>query len=233
MTRTRRIAVPVAAGTAIGFALVLLVGCTSSGSGSAAQGPGPSDPPVSASPTDAAPSNGIVTTPLPTGTGAPTSVPVVVPTGTKAPYPTPGRDGGAPQANQRSVLKSLPGSTAAKCQVVRNRRDVLSGSMGAGNFQQARQQFKTDYGTTEVPMLNMYAIPEHAGHLKKVTAVINPRGAGQSTRVTSKTVEPADAYRYFAMQLPVRKPGTYRISLRSGHDSGCFIVTFKGSRKSG
>jgi hypothetical protein len=207
---------------AIAIATAALAACTSSGgapatdSGSATQ---------SAS-TGTSAASGPSPTDTPAGpTGAPTSVPVVVPTGTKAPFPTPGKEP-SKQPNQTKVLNALPGSSAASCAVVHNQRDLRAGSVGAGNFQNMHADFKSSYGKTEVPELNMYLIPQHAKHMRKVTATVDPFGSGQTRTVKSTSVEDAEASRYYALQLPVAKPGKYRLTFAAGQDHGCFVVSF-------
>lgn len=152
---------------------------------------------------------------------------MAVPTGTKARYPTPGKD---PElvADQSSVLDSLPGSSSQACGEVGGHTDLRAGSIAAGNFQSAQHDFRAGYGKTEGVELNIYVIPQNARHLHKVQATVRPLGGGQALTVTSTAVEQADVSRYFAVQLPVSRPGTYRLTFVTGADRGCFIATFHG-----
>jgi hypothetical protein len=213
---------------AMALAVAGVTACTSAGdnppgrAGSAATPANPAATPGSSSGTTPRPAG----TTAPAGTGAPTSVPVVVPTGTKAPYPTPGKVP-AEQPNQASVLASLPGRKSSSCAVVRGARDVRAGSVAAGNFQSVRQYFRSNYGKTETTEIPMYVIPQHAGHLSRMTARIAALGEGTSRTLSSKSVEAADAYRYFAVQLPIARPGKYRLTFVSGQDRGCFLISLK------
>jgi hypothetical protein len=154
-------------------------------------------------------------------------VPVVVPTGTKAPYPTPGKQPPL-QANQTSVLNSLPGSSSQSCGNVGNHTDLRAGAVAAGDFRTARHDFRAGYGKTESVQLNMYVIPQHARHMHKVRATIQPVGGGQAQTVTSTSVEQADTSRYFAVQIPMSRPGTYKFTFVTGQDRGCFVASFQG-----
>lgn len=236
---TSLIALPMAAAIA-----AALVACSSTGSGPGApNSPRPAVPytpttstPSGSSPTtsqaDAAPSDpGAGPGPAQShsrdrGTpGAPTSEPNPVPSGAKAPYPTPGKDP-AMQPDQSSVLDSLPGSSSRSCGRVGDHTDLRAGSIAAGNFQTAQHDFRAGYGKTEGVELNMYVIPQNARHLHEVHATIEPVSGGQVQTVTSTSVEQADVSRYFAVQLPVSRPGTYKLTFATGADHGCFIATF-------
>jgi hypothetical protein len=202
--------------------------CTSSGSSPSAgtTGAATSTNAAATSESSSDVTHGSSGTAAPTGAGAPTSIPVVVPTGTKAPYPTPGKEPGK-QPNQTSVLASLPGRSASSCAVVRSARDVRAGSVAAGNFESIRHYFRTNYGKREITEIPMYVIPQHAGHLRSVTARVAELGVGTSRTMSFKSIEDADAYRYFSLQLPIARPGKYRLTFISGHDRGCFVVSLK------
>jgi hypothetical protein len=217
-----------------------LVACSSSGGTPAASDsvnpPAPTDSTASTHAGSGPAHTGTASSgPRPTGTRshqrrpgrptAPTSVPIVVPTGTKAPYPTPGKDP-ALQADQSAVLDSLPGSSSPSCGHADGHTDLRAGSVAAGNFQTAQHDFRTGYGKSESVELNLYVIPQHAGHLHKVTTTVEPLGGGHPQTVTSGSVEQAEASRYFAVQIAMGRPGTYRFTFVSGPDRGCFIASF-------
>ncbi|HET6876606.1 MAG TPA: hypothetical protein VFH38_03675 [Jatrophihabitans sp.] len=158
----------------------------------------------------------------PAGTGGP---PAGHRSGRPAPYPTPGT-GPAALKDQTSVLDALPGNASGACAVVGNRRDVRSGGVAAGNFAAARRSFAKQYRKTEVPEMNMYVIPRTAVGNHRVRVMIDPLGRGPTTTAASTQVEQADAARYFALMLPIERPGTYRLTMRSAGGSGCFNVSF-------
>lgn len=144
---------------------------------------------------------------------------------TSAPYPTPGRSPSA-VTNQTAVLASLPGSAKAACAQVGSHTDIRSGGIGMGNFQTAKRGFSTQIGHTEVPQLNFYIIPQHTKHLTSAAVRVDPPGSAKASTVRTKQVEEADAYRYFALVLPIRAAGSYRLTVTSGTDQGCFSVSF-------
>lgn len=142
-----------------------------------------------------------------------------------APFPTPGRD--PEQAtDQSSVLASLPGSTSSSCASVGSHTDLRSGAVAAGNFAHARAQYAQTVASTEVPTVDLYVIPAHATKLTSLTITVDPTGTGPTTTLTSKSVEQADTWSYFAVQLPVPAAGGYQLTMVSGPDRGCFLVTF-------
>jgi hypothetical protein len=141
------------------------------------------------------------------------------------PYPTPGRDP-SQAADQSTVLASLPGSTSSTCENVGSYTDLRSGSIAAGNFAHARAQYTESAALTPVPQVDLYAIPRHAAMLTTLTITVDPTGAGPTKTLTSTSVQQADAWTYFAVQLPVPAPGGYQITMVSGADRGCFLVTF-------
>jgi hypothetical protein len=129
-------------------------------------------------------------------------------------------------ADQSSVLAGIPGSTSTACENVGSHTDLRSGSIAAGNFAHARAQYTQTAATTPVPALDLYVIPQHAAELTTLTITIDPTGAGPTKTLTSKSVEQADAWSYFAVQLPVPAPGGYQLTMVSGPDRGCFLITF-------
>lgn len=130
------------------------------------------------------------------------------------------------QTNQTSVLQSLPGSASSTCGAVHeSTTDLRVGSMAAGNWKSARADFHKQYGTTEVPELSMYAIPQNVKHLKSLKLTVTPQGGAAKT-VTVKGLQSADVWSYFALQVPIPKPGTYRLTMVAGANKGCFDVTF-------
>jgi hypothetical protein len=141
------------------------------------------------------------------------------------PYPTPGRDP-SQAADQSTVLASLPGTTSATCEDVGSHTDLRSGSIAAGNFAHARAQYTQTVASTEVPELDLYVIPQHAAKLTTLTITMDPTDSGATKTLTSTSVQQADAWSYFAVQLPVPAPGGYQLTMVSGADRGCFLVTF-------
>jgi hypothetical protein len=128
--------------------------------------------------------------------------------------------------DQSSVLGALPGSSSTSCATVGTHTDLRSGSVAMGNFVLAGKQYRTEARKSGIPEVGLYLIPQHAKHLKRATLTLDPRGSGKSKTITTRSVEDTDTSRYFAVQLPVAAPGTYQLSVVSGQDHGCYVVTF-------
>jgi hypothetical protein len=146
------------------------------------------------------------------------------PTKTTVPHLRPG-SGAGPRSNQTQVLDSLPGSDAADCADVGSRADVRSGSMAAGNFRIARSKYAAEAGRSEAPELFLYVIPQRPKHLHKLTVSVDP-ASGPTRTVTSTSMERADVWRYFAVDVPIARAGAYRLTMVSGSNKGCFDVMF-------
>lgn len=145
-----------------------------------------------------------------------------------APYPTPaGGKVAVRHQNQSTVLNALPGTRAASCAPVGDRTDMRSGAVAAGNFVVARKSYVEQVPITEVPTVFLYLIPEHAGRLSAATVRVANVASGTAQTVTSTSVQQAEDWRYFALQIPVRSPGRYRLTMTAGEDRGCFELTFK------
>lgn len=157
-------------------------------------------------------------------TGATSGTTTAPPTKTTVPHLRPGR-GAGPRSNQTRVLDSLPGSGAAGCAAVGSRADVRAGSVAAGNFRIARSKYAAEAGRSEVPELFLYVIPQRTKHLHKLTVSVDPV-SGPTRTVTSTSVERADVWRYFAVDIPIARAGAYRLTMVSGANRGCFDVTF-------
>lgn len=130
------------------------------------------------------------------------------------------------------MLDSLPGSGRSSCATVGRRGDVRSGGLAMGNFGQARAAFARGSGIERDPV-PMYVIPRHSGAMDGVTVTLRRVSGGAATRTRSTSVETADVWKYYAVQLPVRSAGTYRLNVVSGPDHGCFVVTFGRSKRDG
>lgn len=173
-------------------------------------------------------STGTAETPTTTPTNAQRSTtpkygPPQEPTATLSPIAT------ANPANQAAVLNSLPGSTKQNsCQVVGDQRDVRSGTIAAGNFAVARQQYsKLASPSHRTAQVFLYIIPQRASSMSGVTLRMTPlSGSGKSTVTTVKTVDTANDWRYYSAELNVPGPGKWRLSAASGPNAGCFDVTF-------
>jgi hypothetical protein len=98
--------------------------------------------------------------------------------------------------------------------------------MAAGNFTVARRSYAARAGHSEAAEVFLYAIPRDPEGMHRVTVTVDAP-SGPSHTITSTSVEHADVWRYFAVHLPIAEAGTYRLTMVSGTDKGCFQVRFK------
>lgn len=141
--------------------------------------------------------------------------------------PTPGPVSTAKPDNQTTVLESLSGSSSPRCAPVGKRTDVRSGRIAIGNFATARKQYKKEAPSKEQPEVFLYVIPEHSKKMRNLTLTVKPiTGEGKSRTIKSNSVEQAEMWNYYAVNLPISAPGSYRLTAVSGADKGCFEVRF-------
>lgn len=181
------------------LAIVVLAGCT-------AEDGGDTSASADSSPT---PSAG-VQQPL-----NPTQVPPIETKPPVAPTNEPGR--------QDSVLDSLPGKEDAGCVQVEDARDVRSETMAAGNFVDARAQFK-ESAKSEIPF---YFIPAALEDDAELVIRLTQVGGSGEDEIRSSVVEMADQWQYFPMRFAIPSAGTWRIEATAGaNSSGCWEVAF-------
>lgn len=127
-------------------------------------------------------------------------------------------------ATQDAVLDSLPGSAATACATVGSQRDVRAGSMGAGNFVDARAAYRRDpgYGSS----IPLYFIPRDVGDSPKVTVTVARPDGSDSTTFVSTELSRFDLWQYYVMRVSVPSDGAWRISAVAGKNKGCFETDF-------
>ena len=126
------------------------------------------------------------------------------------------------------MLDRLPGSAGDACVAVGDRRDVRSGGIGAGPFDEARTSFadQTESGTPA--QVSLYFIPANGpGSKPGLTVTMDNTTTGATQTLHETTTADADVWTFFQTEIPVPAPGKYRIRATSGGDSGCFLVTFR------
>lgn len=129
---------------------------------------------------------------------------------------------------QQMVLDKLPGNTrAGSCVSVRNKRTVTSGTIAMGNFKAAQELFRAHHDKPGSTTLNFQVIPKHRSMPGAHITLSPAKGPGKTHTSTSHDVEPANIWKYYSVQLPIPKAGTWQIKVQSGSDRGCFIVNFQ------
>lgn len=140
----------------------------------------------------------------------------------------PDRPGQRARHSQVTVLKSLPGPAKQTCSTVGAKRDVRSGNFAAGNFVQARKEFRsTSSGAGDGSTVHLYLIPQDAASMSGVRVHLAPvSGKTEGHTTTSHSVNTANGWQYYSVDLKVPSPGTWRITASSGSNRGCFDVSF-------
>lgn len=166
-----------------------------------------------------------------TGTGSPAGSIKPGPTGSQSspagPASTPTDSRPDFRVSQSKVLAAIPGSNKPTCQAVGDKKDVRSGGFAVGNFADARAQYKSAK-PSPMQSVGLYAIPQHAAKMPGVTIILKQLNAtGAERKFVSHSVQTADVWSYYAVQLPIPTPGVWRLSVSSGQDHGCFEVAFK------
>ena len=113
----------------------------------------------------------------------------------------------SPRATDR-----LRSSTATP---VGKERDVRSGSMGAGPFDEARASFSTKSKSSR--KVDLYFIPTHAKKLTGVTVTAKNADTGAKLTKKSKTIGDADQWKF-------PEAGTWVLRAAAGQDEGCWVV---------
>jgi len=131
-------------------------------------------------------------------------------------------------SSQESVLESLPGDTSGACVDADGKRDVRSGGIAAGAFDEASASYDA-----QGDVVSLYWIPEHADDLSGLTVRGTQLSGGNGSFVHDETkvsdlVGDSGVWHYYLTAITVPAPGAWRLEATSGPDSGCFTVTFGG-----
>lgn len=133
-------------------------------------------------------------------------------------------------SSQETVLASLPGDTSGACVDADDQRDVRSGGIAAGAFDEAADSYVAPGGDDVV---SLYWIPAHASELSGLTVRGTQVSGGAASFVHDETtvselIGDTGEWRYYLTDISIPAPGTWRLEATSGEDSGCFTVTFGG-----
>ncbi len=222
--------------TVVALPLLWCVACSGSSTPGGASDAGTSGTPVAGSTTatpsalsfastsDAAPKSSTSGRPAVTtahGGGTPTRTVTTSP----APYPTPtGGKEGSPSANQGTVLNSLPGSSSTSCVEVASHSTVRAHTIAAGDFVAARRAYRQGGSGSSTPTFQV--IPEHSRSMREAVVTVDPLNGGGTRTVRSRAINTAGDVKYYSVDIPIAAPGNYRLTMRSGDDSGCFLTSF-------
>lgn len=127
-----------------------------------------------------------------------------------------------PAGGQQDVLSNLPGNRSGECTPVGKERDVRSGNLGAGPFDEARASFSVKSRSSR--KVDLYFIPTHAKKLTGVTVTARNAVTGASLTKKSKTIGDADQWKFYRLQLDLPEAGTWVLRAAAGQDAGCWVV---------
>jgi len=133
-------------------------------------------------------------------------------------------------SSQEVVLGSLPGDTSGACVDADEQRDVRSGGIAAGAFNEAAESYVAPGGDD---IVSLYWIPEHADDLSGLTVRGTQVSGGDASFVhdestVSELIGDTGEWRYYLTDITIPAPGTWRLEATSGEDTGCFTITFGG-----
>jgi hypothetical protein len=126
------------------------------------------------------------------------------------------------KGDQSNVLKSLPGSSTSRCVSTAGKRDVRSGAMGAGAFDEARRDYGTKRKGTPKDAVDLYWIPLDSTKMPGLVLTGVNSDTGRHISLHSDNVGDADLWRYYQTTVRLPDPGHWRLTARSGSQQGCF-----------
>ncbi|NYG60274.1 hypothetical protein BJ980_003197 [Nocardioides daedukensis] len=131
--------------------------------------------------------------------------------------PTRGADG-----TQDSVLAKLPGPSSQKCVDVDKNRDVRSGSMAAGPFDEVRSNY--EQGAPATQEVRLYFIPEKSAKMPGISVRLHNKASNKTITVRQKRWADAGEFRFYDVQTGLPTKGTWQITAQAGPDKGCWTV---------
>jgi hypothetical protein len=126
------------------------------------------------------------------------------------------------RGDQSNVLTSLPGSKKSTCVSTAGKRDVRSGSMAAGPFDEARKVYGKKHAGMAKDEVQLYWIPSDSSKMPGLVLTGVNRDTGKRFTVHSSNVGDADEWRYYNTTLRLAQPGHWRLTARSASQKGCF-----------
>lgn len=154
-----------------------------------------------------------------------TKVPTVAPSEAPKAATAPPALATDPPGRQTSVLEGLPGTADGTCVSVGKRADVRSGSMGSGNFTRASAEWAKS-PTSKLPLYFIPADVRKAGELK---VVVSRADGTASTTVRETSLQSADTWQYYLVQIAIPEAGKWRVKATDGVNSGCWDAEFAKS----
>ncbi|MBM6402713.1 hypothetical protein JQN72_00445 [Phycicoccus sp. CSK15P-2] len=209
-------------------ALVLgVAGCSDGGTPDAASTSGSASASGAVGPTSPGPER---TSPGPergTGTDAPAdpatpaeATEAAEPSGPEAESAEPGKDG-----RQTAVFGRVSGTSDGSCVAVGDHRDLRSGDVVGGPFDEARKAWGTTRADLDPESVRLYWVPMHTAEMAGVTVVAQHEESGEKVTASRDSFGDAEQWKYYVTDLELPEAGEWRISVTAGKDRGCFRMT--------
>jgi hypothetical protein len=126
------------------------------------------------------------------------------------------------KGDQSNVITSLPGSRTGSCVSTAGQRDVRSGAMAAGPFDQARKDYGTKREGSAKDEVRLYWIPRDSTKMPGLVLTGRNLDTGRHISVHSKHIGDADVWRFYDTNLRLPDAGRWRLTAASGSQKGCF-----------
>jgi hypothetical protein len=125
------------------------------------------------------------------------------------------------------VLARVKGPSQDVCTDTTGKRDVRSGSIVGGAFDEATSAWGTKRKGVPPQNVRLYWVPLHAQKMPGVTVVAHNAGTGTTVKVINRDYGDAEQWKYYNTDFVLLEPGEWQVRVTAGPDSGCFLMTLK------
>ena len=129
---------------------------------------------------------------------------------------------------QSAVLERVEGPAKKTCVDTTGERDVRSGSIVGGAFDEAVSAWGTERKDTPDQNVRLYWVPLHADTMPGVEVVAHNAETGTTVEVTQDEHGDAEQWKYYNTSFVLLEAGTWKLDVTAGKDSGCFLMTLEG-----
>ncbi|WP_418276075.1 hypothetical protein ACNHYB_14610 [Isoptericola jiangsuensis] len=144
---------------------------------------------------------------------------VVEPSGEVAETAQPSKDG-----KQEPLFNRVPGDESGKCLKVGDERDVRSGGIVGGSFDDARKSWDVEQPGKPSGTARLYWIPMDASEMPGVEVVATNKKTGDKVVTDQDLVSDAEQWRYYDTYIALPAAGEWTFEVTAGEDTGCFVV---------
>ncbi len=124
--------------------------------------------------------------------------------------------------SQQQVLAGIDGERRGGCVDTGEARDVRSGGLAAGPFDEVRAGWDAGSGTSRT--VPFYLIPEHPGAMDGVVLTGRLVEGSQRFREKHRRTSRVEGFDFYDLDLTLPAAGTWRLRATAGRDVGCWTV---------